>query len=248
MAVEKCGVAGKQMLRGIIEQADRDPPLPIHVIQVLGLVGQLRQAAPYRRRHEEGVRPPPDGLRRVVREKQDAVELRFERRNFPRVGGAAIKCEIGLTDGLVVGVGLSRSELPVEGFASLLDHLPVAWVPECVAGRDHARVERGESPILAGLRLDARQLPVGDLAHGGVDRAAAEAGGKVAERSRVSEGITGGWRRNCLRGGLREADFDRHDHGDESCEDEPEAPEPPGHRWAWDRRTHGWWVWLNTAV
>ena len=83
-----------------------------------------------------------------------------------------------MPDCLIIGVGFARAERPMIMLRDLLDVVLVARVVKRVGCFEHAEVERGEGPVLAGFVLDARKLPVGYFAHGGFDRRVVQIVGK----------------------------------------------------------------------
>ncbi len=84
--------------------------------------------------------------------------------------GGAIELEEGLRYGEVVCRTCCPLQLPAKVLAHGLDVLAIASIMQGAGGGHETDIEHAEVPRPARrLGLDARQLPVGDLLHGGVN-------------------------------------------------------------------------------
>ena len=79
-------------------------PLSVHVVQITAITRGFRQPHPCRRRHEEGVAPPPGNLRGIVRHLHDGVELRLDGSDLHWLRPVEVQVKVDLRHALIVGV------------------------------------------------------------------------------------------------------------------------------------------------
>ena len=166
-------------------------PFAVHVGKVFVVAGDGGKLCPDRRRHEQRVAPPPDGLLRVIRLLHDRIELGPQRRDMLRFRMLRVQPEVRLPDGLIVGMRRPRPQRPVVVIGDVVDILGVSLIVKSIGGGKHAEVQCGEGPVLAELMFDARELPIGDLAHGRLHRRGCRlAGETVRQRPRVFRSVS----------------------------------------------------------
>ncbi len=188
------GIASVEVFIRVVEEVGGELPLLIEVVDVGVVVGGDVHAGPDGRGHKEGVAPPPGDARVVGLEgvqREERVEVSAGGRDARGIFGVVekIELEVGLGDALVVSVGETGAEGPVEGLRHGAHGVAVFGIAGGLRGGQETGVEDAPGPGAIEVRLGAGELPVGYLASCLVDGGGGERGREVGGEG---AGIGGG--------------------------------------------------------
>src|SRR5665213_2027924 len=102
------------MLLRIVEAGRGKPPLVVHVIEILAVVGNGVGAGEDRWRHEKCIAPPPEQLVGIIGANDETVHDGLGISKVLGLAVCTVKIEISLAESLIVGV-----------WKAILDKLPV---------------------------------------------------------------------------------------------------------------------------
>ena len=158
------------MILLVVEAGRRKPPLVVHVVEILLVVGDLVHAQQHGRRHEQRIAPPPEQLVRIIGTDDETIHNRLGVGHAHRLLVFKVEIEIGLPERLIVCMRKAFVQQgPIRALREMQHGIVVLRIARSLRGGEQPVIKRCKGPLLVEVRLGNLNLPVADLLHRGID-------------------------------------------------------------------------------